>query len=182
MDMSSNNIGELVLPEGWTEKKGGWRGRETIGYKHTDGREQKDHPGKPEGSIAIADAISANGALASLNMSNNKMLTADDFDLNAKLGPSEQLQDEIDREVEEMIGMQNAKKWFSDLKKKVKLVERTGDRSVLKMCLNIVITGNPAPLSGIAPRPSAQKLSVPPPCPMPIAWEGRMVPSRMLGL
>ena len=40
-------------------------------YACADGREQKEHPGKPEGAIAIADAISANGALAKLDISNN---------------------------------------------------------------------------------------------------------------
>ncbi|KAK3258648.1 hypothetical protein CYMTET_32312 [Cymbomonas tetramitiformis] len=70
-------------------------------------------------------------------------LTVADFGLDKQLGPSQELKVQIDREVEGLIGMGTAKTWFSDLKKKVKFVERTGDRSVMKMCTNMVITGNP---------------------------------------
>ena len=67
--MSYNNIGELVLPDGWTKKQG-WS---STTYKHSDGREQKEHPGKPEGVIAITNAISTNGAMTSLNVSSNRL-------------------------------------------------------------------------------------------------------------
>jgi hypothetical protein len=53
LDVSNNDIGHLTLPEGWSEKKGMFG----VGYKHTDGRKQEGHPGKPEGIIAIANVI-----------------------------------------------------------------------------------------------------------------------------
>eukprot|EP00935_MAST-01C_sp_MAST-1C-sp1_P001879 g1879.t1 len=73
---SNNDIGALVLPEGWEYDKSAssWNSRKWI-YKHADGREQKAHPGKPEGAIAIANAISANGALEKLLMAENYMAT-----------------------------------------------------------------------------------------------------------
>ena len=46
-------------------------------YRHSDGRKQDEKPaeamGKPEGVIALADAIKNNGALASLDLSQNKI-------------------------------------------------------------------------------------------------------------
>ena len=71
------------------------------------------------------------------------LLVADDFEMNTPLGSTDDDKAELDREVEGMIGMSEAKQWFRDLKSKVKLVEKTGDRAVLKMCLNVIITGNP---------------------------------------
>ena len=38
---------------------------------HSDGAKQKENPGKPEGVIALSNAISANGALVSANLLNN---------------------------------------------------------------------------------------------------------------
>jgi hypothetical protein len=70
LDVSNNDIGQLVLPEGWSEKNDFFG---TGGYKHTDGREQKDNPGKPEGIIAIANAIPDLGALSSLNLALNSI-------------------------------------------------------------------------------------------------------------
>ena len=71
LDISANGLGELVLPEGWTK---GWKedysGQE---YKHTDGRKQKEHPGKPEGVIALANAIKNNRAMTSLDISANSL-------------------------------------------------------------------------------------------------------------
>jgi Leucine-rich repeat (LRR) protein len=71
LNISKNRIGELVLPEGWTHDRRLF-GR-SGGYKHTDGRKEKQHPGKPEGSIAIANAIPTMGALTSLNLLKNRM-------------------------------------------------------------------------------------------------------------
>jgi hypothetical protein len=62
LNLASNGLGELVLPEGWTYDTPGYDSRKWQ-YTHTDGRAQKPHPGNPEGIIAIADAISDMGAL-----------------------------------------------------------------------------------------------------------------------
>jgi hypothetical protein len=61
LNLANNNIGQLVLPEGWSEDKDRWG--HTKGYTHADGREQKGHPGKPEGAIALANAIKDMGAI-----------------------------------------------------------------------------------------------------------------------
>jgi hypothetical protein len=69
LNLAENNLGELVLPEGWTEDYDSDEDEEV--YKHTDGREQKDHPGKPEGIIAIANAIPDMRAISSVNLLKN---------------------------------------------------------------------------------------------------------------
>jgi hypothetical protein len=61
--LASNNLGELVLPDGWSIKDKGWSYQK---YVHADGREQKNHPGKPEGVIALANAIPDMRALSTL--------------------------------------------------------------------------------------------------------------------
>ena len=73
LDISNNNLGELVLPEGWTKKSKDNDGMAPWVYEHTNGTKQENHPGKPEGVIAIADAIPTMGALASLDLSENKI-------------------------------------------------------------------------------------------------------------
>ena len=50
---------------------------------------------------------------------------------------------EIEAEILNLIGMEDAKHWFSEVKKKVKYVEKTGDRAAARTCLNLVVTGNP---------------------------------------
>jgi hypothetical protein len=67
-----HSSGELVLPEGWTED---YDSEDEEVYRHTDGREQKDNPGKPTafGIIAIANAIPDMGAILSLDMSDNSL-------------------------------------------------------------------------------------------------------------
>jgi hypothetical protein len=71
LNLAENNLGELVLPEGWTEDYDSDEDEEV--YKHADGREQKGNPGKPEGIVAIANAILDMSALSSLNLSANKL-------------------------------------------------------------------------------------------------------------
>ena len=71
LNISTNNIGALVLPDGWTEENDEMVSNEYSSYRHTDGREQEEHPGKPEGVTALADAIKTNGALVKVNISAN---------------------------------------------------------------------------------------------------------------
>ena len=70
LNLAENNLGELVIPAGWTED---YDEDEEVLYRHTDGTEQKGNPGKPEGIIAIANAIPDMGALTSLNLSSNDL-------------------------------------------------------------------------------------------------------------
>jgi hypothetical protein len=72
LNLSSNALGELVLPAGWT--KGGRRCDPL--YKHSDGREQKRHPGEPEGIIAVVNAIKNMRALSKFDISNNNLCAA----------------------------------------------------------------------------------------------------------
>eukprot|EP00935_MAST-01C_sp_MAST-1C-sp1_P000282 g282.t1 len=70
LNISNNGIGAIV---GWTHHPG--NGRE-YKYKHSDGRHQEHLPegdelGKPEGVIAIANAIPTMGSLASVNILSN---------------------------------------------------------------------------------------------------------------
>ena len=76
LDISNNNIGALVLPDGWESQE---HEGTMLYFQTTDVGEdgnvaaQKEHPGKPEGAIALADAISANGAMTNLNVSKNNL-------------------------------------------------------------------------------------------------------------
>lgn len=70
-------------------------------------------------------------------------LTAADFEIGAALGESVQLKEAIDQEVEQLIGMASAKEWFKQIRQKVSFVEQTGTKSDLRVCLNVIITGNP---------------------------------------
>ena len=67
---------------------------------------------------------------------------ASDFNMDAKL-TEERLKVEVDRDIQDLIGMEEAKRSFEQVKAKVRYVEKTGDKSALKTCLNLVITGNP---------------------------------------
>jgi SpoVK/Ycf46/Vps4 family AAA+-type ATPase len=49
----------------------------------------------------------------------------------------------VDAELEALVGMDTVKEWFKTLKNKVWLADQTGDRSVLKTCMHMIITGNP---------------------------------------
>jgi hypothetical protein len=70
LNLAGNNLGEMVLPEGWSY---GYHGDYSgdMFYKHTDGRKQDLHPGKPEGIIALAAVIPGMGALTKLDISKN---------------------------------------------------------------------------------------------------------------
>ena len=75
LDISNNNIGQLVLPEGWTyDSDADSSDDEAELFINEDGRRQKAHPGKPEGVIALANSIKNNGVLTSLNISNNALV------------------------------------------------------------------------------------------------------------
>jgi Ran GTPase-activating protein (RanGAP) involved in mRNA processing and transport len=70
LNLANNQLGELVLPEGWSAKDEGSSWQKFV---HADGREQREHPGKPEGIIAVADAIKDMGALSKLIMRQNNI-------------------------------------------------------------------------------------------------------------
>jgi hypothetical protein len=71
LNLAQNNLGELVLSGGWAEDYD--RVTYATVYKHTDGRQQSDNPGKPEGIIAIANAIPDMRAMTSLNLASNRI-------------------------------------------------------------------------------------------------------------
>ena len=74
LDVSSNEIGELVPPEGWSIK---YKGEGYQKYVHTNGREQTQAPegSRPVGAIALADAIKNNGALDSITFGDKEAAT-----------------------------------------------------------------------------------------------------------
>jgi hypothetical protein len=71
LDVSSNNIGELVyVNQGWT--RGLNTAQTALEYKHTDGRVQAEEPAKEaKGAIAVAIAIKHMGALTKFDISSN---------------------------------------------------------------------------------------------------------------
>jgi hypothetical protein len=66
LNLADNGLGEIMLPEGWR------RTGETE-WTHTDGSKAYAKPGKPEGIIALANAIPGMGAILSVNLLNNKI-------------------------------------------------------------------------------------------------------------
>jgi hypothetical protein len=74
LNLADNSLGEMVeglLPDGWKSKDDDdaapW-------LRIEDGHEQDEHPNaKPEGIIAIANAIKDMGALTLLNLSSNQL-------------------------------------------------------------------------------------------------------------
>jgi len=70
-------------------------------------------------------------------------LTAADFDIGVPLGEGLEQKAALDEEVGRLVGMAKAKQWFSEVRQKVAFVEQTGTRSDLRVCLNLIITGNP---------------------------------------
>jgi hypothetical protein len=80
LNLANNQLGKLVLPEGWSEKYGNGP---MYGYTHTDGREQKGAPegAKPEGIIALANAIPDMRALVKLDISSNSIGDEQEGDL-----------------------------------------------------------------------------------------------------
>jgi hypothetical protein len=81
--LASNNLGELVLPEGWSEKRERFDGKRQDVFTHADGTKQIADPSKPEGIIAIANAIPDMGALSKLDVSNNCTPSAEEALLKA---------------------------------------------------------------------------------------------------
>ena len=63
--------------------------------------------------------------------------------MGAPIGEGKEQKDAIDEEVSNLVGMTKAKEWFAQVRQKVAFVEQTGTRSDLRVCLNIIITGNP---------------------------------------
>jgi hypothetical protein len=72
LNLASNNLGEIALAAGWRSKDDDdmrpWVGPE--------GQEQDEKPGKPEGIIAIVNAIPDMGALTHLDISSNNLVPA----------------------------------------------------------------------------------------------------------
>jgi hypothetical protein len=77
LNLASNHIGVPVLPEGWAKNVEDYEGKHQYVFTNTDGTKQTLHPGKPEGIIAVADAINDMGALTLLNMSKNRIKGAE---------------------------------------------------------------------------------------------------------
>eukprot|EP00927_Polykrikos_kofoidii_P040267 TRINITY_DN34456_c0_g1_i1.p1 TRINITY_DN34456_c0_g1~~TRINITY_DN34456_c0_g1_i1.p1 ORF type:complete len:1702 (-),score=292.40 TRINITY_DN34456_c0_g1_i1:339-5444(-) len=73
----------------------------------------------------------------------SEYLTPEDFEIGAPLGEGAEQKAAIDEEVRRLVGMSKAKDWFDQVRQKVAFVEKTGTQSDLRVCLNIIITGNP---------------------------------------
>jgi hypothetical protein len=69
LNLASNNLREIVLAAGWRSKDNDDR----APWVGPEGQEQDETPGKPEGIIAIANAIPDMGAMTSLNLASNSL-------------------------------------------------------------------------------------------------------------
>jgi hypothetical protein len=70
LNLAGNRFGENVLPDGWSHV---FMSSFTGGppYRHEDGTEQKDRPGKPDGIVAVVAALKDNTTLSSLHVGQN---------------------------------------------------------------------------------------------------------------
>jgi hypothetical protein len=68
LNLAENNLGERVLPEGWEQT-------DYAEWTHSDGAKVTENPGKPEGVIAIANALPDMRALSSANLLMNDIGT-----------------------------------------------------------------------------------------------------------
>jgi hypothetical protein len=74
LNLASNSLGGKVLPEGWNCSTSSLDNELLIPeYTHTDGRKQDQHPGRPDGLIALADAIKDMAAISSVNLLSNSI-------------------------------------------------------------------------------------------------------------
>jgi hypothetical protein len=77
LDVSDNNLGKSVPPEGWT--KGTYISGGKYHWSHTDGRNEEGmipFGSTPDGVIALADAILGMGAMTWLDISENNLRDA----------------------------------------------------------------------------------------------------------
>jgi Ran GTPase-activating protein (RanGAP) involved in mRNA processing and transport len=78
LNISNNNLGELVVPDGWKHWPGNEEGKK---FKHTDGTYRGTAPdGTTSGAEILADAIKNNGALAKLTFGGNSYKVEDGYD------------------------------------------------------------------------------------------------------
>ena len=73
LNLASNRLGGVVLPEGWTKKGEQFDGERQLVFTHADGTKQIEHLGKPEGIVSLANAIPDMGALTLLDLSSNHL-------------------------------------------------------------------------------------------------------------
>jgi hypothetical protein len=71
LNLASNNLGECVLAAGWRSKDDD----DMAPWVGPEGQEQDEKPGKPEGIIAIANAIPEMGALTKLTFGDKQVVT-----------------------------------------------------------------------------------------------------------
>lgn len=72
-------------------------------------------------------------------------LVASDFDINDKpsLGATEKEKEQVEHELDELIGMHNVKKFFHKMRDTAAFVQKTGKSEALGGCLHLILTGNP---------------------------------------
>ena len=100
--------------------------------------------------LSSTNSTNSTNSTSSTSVSSSKAskttleLTADDFGIGNELGESKEKKDLIDKELDKLIGMKEAKEMFQEYKDIVTAVESgIQSRSALKVCMNLVITGNP---------------------------------------
>jgi hypothetical protein len=79
LDVSDNELGQLVPPEGWTRGDYIPSSGDKYHWTHTDGRKEGGvvpSESKPGGIIALANVIPGMGALLRLDISNNQLVFA----------------------------------------------------------------------------------------------------------
>ena len=137
-----------------TEDDGGDRSNETKGFKD----EAKGGDQGATAAVAVNAAVSPTCTPTPLGRSGDKhdrarpspdldsrlCLIASDYGIGLPLGESQQEKDALDRELDKLVGMDEAKELFQSYKDIIAAVEDgLQSRAALRVCLNLVITGNP---------------------------------------
>jgi SpoVK/Ycf46/Vps4 family AAA+-type ATPase len=69
-------------------------------------------------------------------------LIAADFEIGKELGDTE-AKEAVYKEMEEMVGIESAKEWLTEVRRQIDFANITGSKASLKRCYNLVLTGKP---------------------------------------
>jgi hypothetical protein len=130
LNLANNSLGNIVLPEGWTKQVNSEQ--TAYEYKHIDGTVQGDNPGKPEGVIALANAIPDMGALSKFDISNCNLTAEGGKALAAGL-QGNQVMTELSVANNRLSQRLSGRRYFNDMSGVIALADVISDMGALSI-------------------------------------------------